>query len=290
MYKLVILDIDGTLVDSNKKVSEKTKEYIKKASEMGTRFVIASGRTPYGILPIAKEINLDKIGGYILAYNGGACINCENMETLYEKFIDKSEIEGIYNFAKDRNLSMLTYKKDVLYTVSISNKNIKADETTKTTRDNENKVNEYIKLETKLNHLKINITNDFANDVDFDFPKVIIAEHGDILENFVEEAQNVFPQFEVFRSEPFFLEICPKGVHKAQGIKNIIEILGVKREEVIAIGDGFNDITMIEYAGLGVAMDNAHQPVKDAADYITASNDDDGVCDVIDKFIFQAQK
>ncbi len=269
MYKLVVLDIDGTLVNSDKKVTQKTIEYIEKASKMGVRFIIASGRTPYGILPIAKEINLEKIGGYILAFNGGACINCETMEVLYENFIDKSEMKKLFEFGEKHNIPFMTYNKDVLFTPN---------ETTK-----------YIDLETRLNHLTICRPENFLEEANFDFPKVIFTDDGDRLGGFVDMAVKEFPQFEVCRSEPFFLEVCPKGIHKATGIKNIIEILGVKREEVIAIGDGFNDITMIEYAGLGVAMGNAQQAVKDVADYVTVSNDEDGVCSVIEEFILKKQ-
>ncbi len=267
MYKLVVLDIDGTLVNSEKKVTQKTKEYITKASEMGVRFIIASGRTPYGILPIAKEIGLEKIGGYVLAFNGGACMNCETMETLYENYIDRSELKGLYEFGVKNDIPFMTYNKDTLYTP--------------------NEMTKYIDLERTINHLTVHKTENFLEEATFDFPKVIFTDDGDRLANFVDEAIETFPQFEVSRSEPFFLEICPKGIHKATGIKNIIEILGVKQEEVIAIGDGFNDITMIKYAGLGVAMENAQQAVKDVADYITLSNDEDGICKVIEEFIFK---
>ncbi len=269
MYKLVVLDIDGTLVTSEKKVTQKTKDYIKKASELGVKFAIASGRTPYGVLPVAKEINLQEIGGYVLAFNGGACLNCETMETLYENYIDKSELKGLYEFGVKNNIPLMTYNKDVLYTP--------------------NEMTKYIDMESSLNHLTVHKTENFLDEATFDFPKVIFTDDGDKLGAFVDEAIETFPQFEVFRSEPFFLEICPKGIHKATGIKNIIEILGIKQEEVIAIGDGYNDITMIEFAGLGVAMDNAQQAVKDVANYITLSNDEDGICKVIEEFIFNTK-
>lgn len=266
MYKLVVLDIDGTLVNSKKQITEKTKEYIKKASEMGVRFIIASGRTPYGILPIAKEIELEKIGGYILAYNGGACVNCETMDVLYEEFIDKSYMSKIYDFACENNLPLMTYKDDILYTP--------------------NETTEYIKLESNINNLTIRKPENFMEEMGFDFPKALYTDKPEIISQYIQKAKETFPELEVFTSEPFFLEVCPKGIHKATGIEKIIEILGVKREEVIAIGDGFNDVTMIEYAGLGIAMDNAHDDIKAIADYVTASNDEDGVCQAIEKFIF----
>ncbi len=266
MYKLVVLDIDGTLLNSKKEITDKTKDAIKKAGEMGVKFIIASGRTPYGVMPIAEQINLKDIGGYILSYNGGCCINCETGKPLYENFIANEHLKDIYDFATEKNIPMLTYKDDVMYTPNDNTK--------------------YLELEAGLNNLTIKKSENLIEQFTYDFPKVILTDDGDILENYVDEAIKRFPHLEVFRSEPFFLEICPKGVHKATGIEKVIEILGVKREEVIAIGDGFNDLSMIQYAGLGVAMDNGQQAVKDASNYITASNDEDGVCQVIEKFIF----
>ncbi len=265
MYKLVVLDIDGTLVNSEKKITEKTKEYIKKATEKGVKFILASGRTPYGILPVAKEIELEKIGGYILAYNGGMCVNCVTMETLYETNMHNSEITKIYEYAKENNIPLMTYDKETLLIP--------------------NEVTKYIELEARINNLTIKKSEDFLKDVNFDFPKVLFTDEGEILAKHESKVKELVPHLEVFRSEPFFLEVCPPNIHKATGIAKIIEILGVKQEEVIAIGDGFNDVTMIEYAGLGVAMGNAHDDIKAIANYVTVTNDEDGVCKVIEEFI-----
>ena len=89
----------------------------------------------------------------------------------------------------------------------------------------------------------------------------------------------------VYRSEPFFLEILPKGIDKAQCLTQLLEKIGIQREEIIACGDGYNDLTMIQYAGLGVAMENAVLPVRSAADFVTYSNNDDGVAHVVEKFL-----
>ena len=91
--------------------------------------------------------------------------------------------------------------------------------------------------------------------------------------------------FSVYRSDPFFLEVLPKGIDKAQSLERLLEVLGLMKEQMIACGDGYNDLTMIKYAGLGVAMENAVLPVRSAADYITASNNDDGVGLVVEKFM-----
>ena len=91
--------------------------------------------------------------------------------------------------------------------------------------------------------------------------------------------------FSVYRSEPYFLEIMPKGIDKAQSLERLLGVLGMKREQMIACGDGYNDLTMVKYAGLGVAMENAVLPLRNAADYVTLSNNDDGVAHVVEKFM-----
>ncbi len=265
MYKLVVLDIDGTLLTSDKKITQKTIDTIKKASELGVKFIIASGRAPSGVMPVADNINLKDIGGYILSFNGGCCLNYKTGEYLYENFIPNKYLKDIYDFATRNNIPMLTYHKDTMYTPN---------DTTK-----------YLELEANINNLKTKKTSNLLEEFTHDFPKVILTDEGHILEKFVEKAQDTLSDLEVFRSEPFFLEICPQGIHKATGIAKVIDILGIKQEEVMAIGDGFNDLTMIEYAGLGVAMANAQDKVKEASDFITLSNDEDGVSHVIEKFI-----
>lgn len=89
----------------------------------------------------------------------------------------------------------------------------------------------------------------------------------------------------VFRSEPYFLELVPKGIDKARSLSVLLEKLGMTKDEMIAVGDGFNDLSMIQYAGLGVAMANAQKVVKENADFITLSNEEDGVAHVVEKFI-----
>ncbi|MBQ2426456.1 MAG: HAD-IIB family hydrolase, partial [Lachnospiraceae bacterium] len=91
--------------------------------------------------------------------------------------------------------------------------------------------------------------------------------------------------FSVYRSEPFFLEVLPKGIDKAQSLERLLEVIGMTRDEMIACGDGYNDFSMIEFAGLGVAMENAVLPLRKIANYITDSNNDDGVGKVVEKFM-----
>ena len=125
-----------------------------------------------------------------------------------------------------------------------------------------------------------------ADYLDFAVPKMIMTDDGDYLATIEGRVKAALGKnLSVYRSEPFFLEILPKGIDKAQRLEKLLELVGISREEIIACGDGYNDLTMIRYAGLGVAMENAVLPVRKAADYITFSNNDDGVAHVVEKFM-----
>ena len=121
-------------------------------------------------------------------------------------------------------------------------------------------------------------------------PKFLFVDDGDYLASVEPKVKAALGKnFSVYRSEPYFLEILPQGVDKAQSLERLLEVTGIKREEMIACGDGYNDLSMIKFAGLGVAMENGVLPVRKAADYITASNNEDGVGLVVEKFMLDGE-
>ena len=145
---------------------------------------------------------------------------------------------------------------------------------------------EYMEFEARLNHMELCQVDDFLGYVDFDMTKCLMTAETEAAEQYEKElAALVAPDLNVFRSEPYFIEITVKGVDKAESIARLLEHIGMTREQCICCGDGFNDKTMVEYAGVGVAMGNAQQVVKDVADYVTASCDEDGLVEVIKKFV-----
>ncbi len=148
-----------------------------------------------------------------------------------------------------------------------------------------NQDNPYAKIESGINHLKLKQIEDLKTYLDFPVPKFLMLDDGDYLALVEARVKAALGKnFSVYRSEPFFLEILPRGIDKAQCLAQLLKLLGMEREEMIACGDGFNDLSMIEFAGLGVAMENAVRPVRNAADYVTLSNNDDGVAHVVEKF------
>ena len=163
-------------------------------------------------------------------------------------------------------MNVLTYEDDVIITPNASD--------------------EYVQKEAFINKLKIKEVQDMENYATFPVVKFMMLEEGEILQ-MVEPKVKAFlgRDYSVYRSEPFFLEILPKGIDKAASLERLLSRLSMSKDEMIACGDGYNDLSMIEYAGLGVAMDNAVLPVKKAADYVTYSNNDDGIAHVIEKFM-----
>ena len=144
----------------------------------------------------------------------------------------------------------------------------------------------YAIAESNINHLPLRQVEDMKSYVDFRVPKFLMLDDGDYLVTVEPKVKAAMGRdFSVYRSEPYFLEIMPKGIDKAQSLARLLEVLGLEREQMIACGDGYNDLTMIKYAGLGVAMENAVLPLRQAADYITASNNHDGVGVVVEKFM-----
>ena len=230
-YKIIVLDLDGTLTNSKKEVSKNTKDALIDIQERGYKVAIASGRPTSGVTKIAEELNLSKYGGYMLSYNGAKITDCRTGEVVFNKTLPQSSIADIYNIAKETNVGVISYDTGKV----ISG----------------NGINDYIELESRINGLEI-------------------------LDNGL---------LSIYYSEPFFLEIMPQNVDKAQSLLTLLNTIGIDSDEMICCGDGFNDISMIEVAGLGVAMENAQDIVKSSADYITLSNDDEGILHVINKFM-----
>ncbi len=267
-YKLIILDLDGTLTNDKKEITPHTLETILKAEEMGIKVVLASGRPTYGIAPIAKRLKLDEYGGYILSYNGGEIINWQTGELLYKNLLEPEILPYLYQCAKENDFAIMTYDGEYVVTESPDD--------------------QYVKRASLVNVMPIKEVENFLEAVTpRPISKCLIMGEANKLA-MLERKMNATLQgrMGVFRSEPYFLELVPKGIDKAKSSAYLLNSLGINREEMIAIGDGFNDVSLIQYAGLGIAMANAQEIVRQNANYITLSNEEDGVAHAIEKFIF----
>lgn len=267
-YKLLVLDIDGTATNSQKEVTPSTREAVIRLQEAGIPVAIASGRPTPGVAPIADIFDFDKYGSYTLSYNGAKITNWKTKECIYQKTLPISLAQRLFLDACRFDVGILTYSTD------------------ETRLYCGRSIDQYMELEARICHLElVDCKDTFAKQITFPSVKFIFTGDPSILE-VIEPilAEKYRHEANVFRSEPFFLEVLPKRVEKAYCLSKLLPLLGIKREEMVCCGDSYNDLSMIQYAGLGVAMANAKQPVKDIADYITLSNDEDGIAHVIEKF------
>lgn len=265
-YKLLVLDLDGTLTNSRKEITPQTLDTLIQAQKLGVKVVLASGRPTYGVAPIANKLQLADFEGYILSYNGGEIVDWKTKQVLYENILEPEILPYLYECAQKYNFAIVTYHNEFVIT--------------------EHPEDEYVQKEAILNVMQLQKVSNFLNAIQFPVAKcMIVGEPSKLVLLEKEMYEHLKERMGVYRSEPYFLELVPKGIDKAQSLSILLKKLDISREEVIACGDGFNDLSMIKFAGLGVAMENAQDIVREHADYITFSNDNDGVAHVIKEFI-----
>lgn len=266
-YKLLVLDVDGTLLNDAKEISKRTLAALLKVQQMGVRIVLASGRPTYGLMPLAKLLELGNYGGFILSYNGGQIISADNGEILFERRINPEMIPYLEKKARKNEFAIFTYHDDVILTDSPDNI--------------------HIQREAMLNDLKIVQEEELSIAIDFAPCKCMLVSDDEMALQELEDhwKRRLNGALDVFRSEPYFLEVVPCAINKANTLGVLLEQLEIEREDVIAIGDGVCDVTMIQLAGMGVAMGNAQDSVKACADWVTDSNEDEGVAVAVEKLI-----
>ena len=269
-YKMIVLDLDGTLTNNKKEITPRTKQALMQAQAAGVHVVLASGRPTYGIVPLAEELKLKDNGGYILAFNGGKIIDCTNNEVLFEQKLDEQLVPILFQEAKKAGMEILTYQGEGIAAT--------------------NKDDEYVQHEAFINKMPVTQYDNFLNQLVYPINKcLIVGDPTPLHELEIRLAKELEGKMDVYRSADFFLECVPLGIDKARALERLISSLGISREEVIACGDGYNDLSMIRFAGLGVAMANAAKDIQSEADFVTLSNEEDGVAHVIEHFILSPE-
>ncbi|KMM35799.1 Cof-type HAD-IIB family hydrolase [Guptibacillus hwajinpoensis] len=268
-YKMIVLDLDDTLLNSDQTISVRTKEALMKAQQEGKKVVLASGRPTFGMNSFAEELLLADYESYILSFNGGKIINCESKEEFFSSTLSLEAVQRLYEISVQEDVYIHTYVGDTIITTE---------------------ENPYTTIESNLTGLPITLVDSFVEGVTEPVVKVLMVGEPEHLKKVEKKLQEKLgEEFSVMRSKPYFLEFTDKGITKGTSIEKLINECGIKREEVIAVGDSYNDQEMIEFAGLGVAMGNAPDDIKKISDYIADTNKNDGVAKVVEKFLLQDQ-
>lgn len=220
--KVLVLDIDGTLTNSNKEITPETKAGIIRTMERGHKVILASGRPTPGMRKYADELQLEQYGGYLLSFNGGRIINCKTGEIVFQKTLPSSVIEGLYQYAMKNDLGIITYMGEHIILGS--------------------KMDEYIELEARINGMKVKKTDNFVAYKEYNLNKCLMTAKPEKAERCVEELQKLYGDvLSIYRSEPFFIEVMPQNVDKAASLDRMLSTIGLTRENTICCGDGFND-------------------------------------------------
>jgi Cof subfamily protein (haloacid dehalogenase superfamily) len=266
MYKMVVLDLDDTLLQDDLTISGPTREALGRAQREGMRVVLASGRPTGAILKYARELDIGRHGGYILSFNGAVVTDAGTGEILFQKALAKETIHELYDLSVAHGTLILTYVDDRIVTP---------------------RPNEWADVEQKLTGMEIRVAPDFKAAVQVDCIKAILLQEPTYLKAVSETLRPlVQDHLNMALSKPFFLEFTDKGIDKRHSLERLCQALEILPREVIAIGDSYNDVGMIEFAGLGICMANGPADVRAKADYVTASNMDHGVARALDRFVF----
>lgn len=275
--KVIIMDVDGTLTNAKKVVTPKTKEALIKAEEAGAILILASGRPTSGLLDIAHELEMEKHHGLLVSYNGSKVIDCETMETLFNQALSVEEGKAVLEqMKKFPRVRPMIDKGEYMYVNNVY--------------DNMIQFNgapfDVIQYESRGGKFKLCEKDDLAEFVDFQLNKILTTSDPEYLQEHYQEMMEPFKDtLSCMFTGPFYFEFTAKGIDKAKALDTVLKPLGYSQEEMIAFGDGHNDASMVNYAGIGVAMENAVQDLKDMADYITLSNEEDGIAHAIYKYL-----
>ncbi len=264
-YRIIALDLDGTLTNHDKVITPKTREALLKAQDEGAIVVLASGRPTYGIAPLADELQLNTKGGFILAYNGGKIVDWGTQQECFSQHLPQPAIPVIYEYAQQKGHALLGYAGNEIIT--------------------ESPEDPYVREESRINKMNIRHVDNLLQHLEPHPTKLLMTGTPADMQRAEEELANlVGNRMDVFRSAPFFLELVPKGIDKAQSLLRLLAKVNLIPSDMIAFGDGYNDLSMLRLAGMGVAMANAAPEVRAEADYITLSNEEDGIAAALQHF------
>lgn len=266
--RVLVLDLDGTLTNDAKEITPRTMEALMDAQRRGVVVVLASGRPTYGIVPLAEQLRLSEFGGYILAYNGGVVIDCKRNAELFAQTMSDEALQQAFQMARERGHAVLSYRDAEILATDATD--------------------EYVREESRINRMAVRgVGETLLEELPAETVKLLATGKPEDLVTSERELSTLLAPYGVwvYRSAPYFLEMVPQGIDKAESLKRLLDHLDLSVEQMVSVGDGGNDISMLRLAGVGVAMQNAPDHVKEAADWVCPfDNNHDGVAEVITRY------
>ena len=269
---LLALDLDGTLLTTDKQLTARNLDAVTRAQDAGTTVVLSSGRHPHSMAHFAELLHMRERGGYLVAFNGGMIVDYPTGRILHEEHLPTHLLPRLRNWARHYDLPMLTFRGNVPPTII-----------------SEQPTNPYVVENARNNRMTVEGVDDIAAAMlalPVPPPKCLLPGPPELLPE-VEAAMRADLQGEmdIYRSAPYYLELVPPGVDKGRALLRLLEHLHLTPADLMACGDQDNDIPMLRVAGIGVAMGNAAENVKAAADHVTLSCDEDGVAHAIERLL-----
>jgi HAD-superfamily hydrolase, subfamily IIB len=269
MIKLIALDIDDTLLNSQSKITEATKQALQKALQQGIKIVLCSGRPLAGVTPYLKQLGISGDEQYVITYNG-ALVETVAGKVLSKNILSNQAYRRIVKYIEDKQLQY--YVLDDQSNVYTSNRDISRIAVVQAW---ENSAGIFVRTPDEL-------------PADFDITKAAIVGEKDTLDSAEQSVKDQFSNdYYVVRAADNFLEIMHQDVNKGSGLTKLTNILGVDPSEVMVFGDEQNDIPMFKFAGTAVAMGNGSDIAKSHANYVTDTNNDDGIAKALNKLLFK---
>src|SRR5699024_850304 len=271
--QLVAIDLDGTLLRDDKSLSQENVDAIKEAIEQGVQVVICTGRTLPSIQYLSKQLPQWHGDEYLILQNGAVIHQLPDLNIVHETILTEGDRQAIYDIFKEyrsEEVQMVAFDPDKLYLVDdeTANPTVVQDAKTLSTDITLAKFEEVLNLETLY--------------------KIVVFGGVEFIDDYLEKIPNeLYEQVHIVRSLPVAIEFIPKLANKANGLNALIQLLDIKAEDIMTIGDELNDYEMVKMAGLGVAMENGHPEVKRVADELTLTNNENGVAHAIRKFVTQ---
>ena len=267
--KAIVMDVDGTLTNGKKQITEKTKEVLLKSQSKGIKLILASGRPTTGLIGFAKELEMDKNNGLLVSFNGSKVVDCETFEELFNEPMSIEEGKAVLEHMKKFEVRPMVDKGEYMLVNNVFDNRIYA--------RNGQEIN-IIEYESRGGNYKLCEIDDLAEYIDYPLNKILTAGQPDYLKEHYREMMEPFKdKLSCMFTADFYFEFTAKGIDKAKALETVLKPMGINEDEIISFGDGQNDLSIIKYAGIGVAMENAVDELKEQADEITLSNEDDGI-------------